>query len=171
MSAAAEAALGFHPASRLYRFVVLFFVALLLYGSYFAYDSIGALTPLIIDGLGIGREHIGMLYSFYSWPNVVMVFIGGLLTDRYGTRKMSMIFSGLIVLGAIVVAAAPMLASGMTAFWWMLAGRTIFGIGSESGVTDFSPPGAGAALISSSSCLHSLLSFSSFAVSICSDAN
>lgn len=133
MSAVAEAApAGFHPASRLYRFVVLFFVALLLYGSYFAYDSIGALTPLIIDDLGIGREQIGMLYSFYSWPNVVMVFIGGLLTDRFGTRKMSLIFSGLIVVGAVVVAAAPMLASGITAFWWMLAGRTIFGIGSES---------------------------------------
>ena len=31
---------GFHPTGRRYRFVVLFFVSLLTYGSYFAYDSV-----------------------------------------------------------------------------------------------------------------------------------
>lgn len=123
---------GLHPAGRPYRFLLLFFVSMLSYGSYFAYDSVGALTPLIIDSLGIGREQIGMLYSFYSWPNVIMVFIGGLLIDRFGTRPMSVIFSVLIVLGAALVAAAPMLLAGQQAFWLMLAGRTVFGIGSES---------------------------------------
>lgn len=97
----------------------------MLVGNYFAYDSIGALAPLIIEEMGIGREQIGMLYSFYSWPNLVMVFIGGFLIDRFGTRKMSLVFSCLIVLGATIVAAAP-------TFWLMLVGRTVFGIGAES---------------------------------------
>ncbi|MFQ5664327.1 MAG: MFS transporter [Terriglobia bacterium] len=115
----------FHPASAVYRFIILFFVGLMLVGNYFAYDSIGALAPLIIDDMQIGREQIGMMYSFYSWPNLVMVFIGGFLIDRFGTRKMSLLFSVLIVLGATLVAAAP-------TFWLMLVGRTIFGIGAES---------------------------------------
>ncbi|MBI4463024.1 MAG: MFS transporter [Acidobacteria bacterium] len=97
----------------------------MLVGNYFAYDSIGALAPLMIEGMGIGREQIGMLYSFYSWPNVIMVFIGGFLIDRLGTRVMSLVFSALIVLGASLVALAPL-------FWLMLAGRVIFGIGAES---------------------------------------
>ncbi len=116
---------GFHPSAPAYRFSVLLSVGLMLVGSYFAYDSIGALAPLMIEGLNIDREAIGMMYSFYSWPNLVMVFIGGFLIDRFGTRIMSLIFSGLIVVGAVVVAAAPGL--GL-----MLAGRVLFGIGSES---------------------------------------
>ncbi len=114
-----------HPSQPRYRFLVLFFVASLTIGSYFAYDSIGALAPLMIEDMGIGREKIGMMYSFYSWPNVFMVFLGGFLIDRFGTRRMSLIFSALIVLGAAMVAAAP-------GFWLMLVGRVVFGIGSES---------------------------------------
>ena len=114
-----------HPSKPLYRFLVLFFAGILTIGSYFAYDSIGALAPLMIEDMQIGREKIGMMYSFYSWPNLVMVFIGGFLIDRFGTRKMSLIFSALIVLGAAIVAAAPV-------FWLMLLGRTVFGVGSES---------------------------------------
>ncbi len=115
----------FDPSSPLYRYVVLVTVGLMLLGSYFSYDSIGALAPLIIRDLGVDREAIGLLYSFYSWPNLVMVFIGGILVDRFGTRIMSIVFSSLILLGTIVVAAAPSLTV-------MIIGRTIFGIGAES---------------------------------------
>lgn len=126
MNPASEASgTRFHPASVFYRFTILVFVSLMLVGNYFAYDSIGALAPLIIKGLDVGREQIGMLYSFYSWPNLIMLPIAGFLIDRFGTRKMSLVFSGLIVTGAVLVAAAPM-------FWLMVVGRTIFGVGAES---------------------------------------
>lgn len=114
-----------NPASFSYRFLILLSVSLMLVGNYFAYDSIGALAPLIIDNMGLDREAIGMMYSFYSWPNLFMVFLAGILIDRYGTRTMSLVFSALIVLGSAIVAAAPV-------FWLMLFGRTIFGIGAEA---------------------------------------
>ena len=98
---------GLSPSSTLYRFLILLFVSLMMVGNYFAYDSIGALAPLIIDDMQIDREAIGMMYSFYSWPNLVMVFIAGLLIDRFGTRSMSLVFSSLIVAGAAIVAGAP----------------------------------------------------------------
>jgi|Deesub1362B_J571_1020462.scaffolds.fasta_scaffold03816_4 MFS family permease len=115
----------FHPSRAAYRFTILFFVAFITYGSYFAYDSIGAIAPMIIEAMKIGREQIGMMYSFYSWPNIVMVFLGGFLIDRIGTRRASILFSSLVFLGSVIVAAAK-------TFPLMLAGRILFGIGSES---------------------------------------
>ncbi len=116
---------GFDPSSALYRFLILIFVSVMMVGNYFAYDSIGALAPFIMEGMQIDREAIGMMYSFYSWPNLFMVFVGGVLIDRFGTRFMSLVFSSLIVVGAAMVAGAP-------TFWMMIAGRTVFGIGAES---------------------------------------
>jgi MFS family permease len=115
----------FHPATRLYRFVVLFFVAMLTFGSYFAYDSVGAIAPILIRALGVGRESIGQMYTLYSVAAILSVFIGGILIDRIGTRRASFLFSSLVTIGAAIVALAPNL-------WMLYAGRFIFGWGSES---------------------------------------
>jgi MFS family permease len=115
----------FHPKNRPYRFTVLFFVALLTFGSYFAYDSVGAIAPILIRALGIGRESIGQMYTLYSVAAILSVFIGGILIDRIGTRRASFLFSALVTLGAAIVALAPNL-------WLLYTGRFIFGWGSES---------------------------------------
>jgi MFS family permease len=115
----------FHPSRRPYRFTVLFVVALLTFGSYFAYDSVGAIAPKLIEELGIGRESIGQMYTLYSVAAVLSVFIGGLLIDKIGTRRASLLFSLLVTVGAAIVAVAPNL-------WVLNAGRFIFGWGSES---------------------------------------
>ncbi len=114
-----------NPSSPGYRFLILLFVAFLAYGSYFAYDSLGAIAPLLIKALGIGREQIGIAYSAYSIAAIFSVFLGGLLVDRIGTRKASLLFSLLIVLGAFIVAVAGNI-------YTIYIGRVIFGIGSES---------------------------------------
>jgi len=94
------------PRHRSYRFTVLFFVALLTFGSYFAYDSVGAIAPTLVSALGIGREAIGQMYTVYSVAAILSVFIGGLLIDRIGTRRASLLFSGLVTAGALIVAIA-----------------------------------------------------------------
>jgi MFS family permease len=104
---------------------VLLFVALLTFGSYFAYDSIGAIAPTLIEKLHIDREAIGQTYTQYSVAAVLSVFLGGLLIDRVGTRKASLLFSALVTFGAVVVALAPNV-------WTLYVGRFIFGCGSES---------------------------------------
>jgi len=114
-----------NPSSAGYRFLILLFVAFLAYGSYFAYDSLGAIAPLLIKALGIGREQIGIAYSAYSIAAIFSVFLGGLLVDRIGTRKASLLFSSLIVFGAFIVAVAGNI-------YTIYIGRVIFGIGSES---------------------------------------
>jgi sugar phosphate permease len=113
-------ALRLDPRHGSYRFVVLFFVALLTFGSYFAYDSVGAIAPTLVTALGIGREAIGQMYTVYSVAAILSVFIGGLLIDRIGTRRASLLFSGLVTAGALIVAIAPNL-------WILYLGRFVFG--------------------------------------------
>jgi MFS family permease len=113
------------PAGRTYRFVLLFFVSLLTFGSYFAYDSIGALAPTLIERLHLDRETIGSLYSAYSLAAIFIVFFGGMLIDRLGPRRASLLFSVLVTLGAVIVAFA-------SNTWMLYLGRFVFGAGSES---------------------------------------
>ncbi|HUI10167.1 MAG TPA: MFS transporter [Bacteroidota bacterium] len=125
MNATPEEALRLDPRKGWYRFAVLFFVALVTFGSYFAYDSLGAIAPMLITALGVDREAIGWTYTVYSVAAIFSVFIGGLLIDRIGTRRASLLFSALVTAGAIIVAVAPNL-------WILYCGRFVFGWGSES---------------------------------------
>jgi len=114
----------FHPASRPYRFMVLLFVSLLTFGSYFAYDVIGAIAPRLVEELGAKRGTVGSFYTMYSIAAILSVFIGGILIDKLGTRKASMLFSVLVFIGAVVVAAAKVIPI-------LFVGRFVFGAGSE----------------------------------------
>lgn len=41
-----------HPSTKLYRFLILVFVSLLTFGSYFAYDIIGGIAPTLVEEIG-----------------------------------------------------------------------------------------------------------------------
>lgn len=114
-----------HPAGRPYRFMVLGFASALLFGSYFAYDSIGAIENALMKLLGVGADKIGASYTMYSLAAIPTVLVGGMLIDRLGVRKASLLFSALVTLGAVIVALAPNL-------WILYLGRLVFGMGSES---------------------------------------
>jgi hypothetical protein len=38
-----------HPTTRFFRFGILVFISLLTFGSYFAYDIIGAIAPTLVE--------------------------------------------------------------------------------------------------------------------------
>ncbi len=115
----------YHPSRRAFRFTVLIFVGLLTYGSYFAYDCVGAIPDQLMKTWSVSQESIGGLYSIYSLAAIITLLFSGILIDRVGARKASLLFSGLVTIGAVVVALAPTI--GLA-----LAGRFIFGWGSES---------------------------------------
>jgi MFS family permease len=96
-----------------------------MFGNYYVYDCISPLADVLQKQLGFSDSDIGLLNAIYSIPNVFMVLLGGLLIDRIGTRKGTMLFGLLCFLGAAVTAASPEL-------WVMATGRLIFGIGAES---------------------------------------
>ncbi|MGE5354583.1 MAG: MFS transporter [Acidobacteriota bacterium] len=111
--------------SKLYRWGVLVFVSLAMFGNYYVYDCISPLADLLAKQLNFSDSNIGLLQAIYSIPNVFMVLIGGIIIDRLGTRISTFIFSALCLLGAIVTASS----SSLT---FMAAGRLIFGLGAES---------------------------------------
>ncbi len=115
----------FHPAGKAYRYTVLAFASLMLFGSYFAYDSVGAIENTLMQVFHTDRSSIGTMYSMYSVAAFFSVLLGGFLIDRIGTRRASMLFSALVLAGAAVVAFAPNLLL-------LYVGRIVFGIGSES---------------------------------------
>jgi MFS family permease len=116
---------AFHPSTRLYRFTILLFISLLVFGSYFAYDSIGALETTLMKELHLDRSTIGNLYTAYSVAAIAIAFFGGMLYDKLGPRRASLLFSSLIFLGAVMVAMAR-------SKWMLFGGRLVFGAGSES---------------------------------------
>ena len=125
MTEAASEPVGFfHPATKVYRFTVLFFIASLSFGSYFAYDIVGAIAPTLVEELGAARGTVGSFYTMYSIAAILSVLVGGILIDKLGTRKASILFSILVFSGAAMV----WLARSLVVFF---IGRFIFGAGSE----------------------------------------
>jgi MFS family permease len=121
----AETGSWIHPSRRPYRFIVLVVVCFMIYGSYFAYDSVGAIEDYLMESMAIGQEDIGLMYSMYSWGAIFTLLVAGWLIDRLGTRKSSILFSGVLTGGAVIVAVAPNTTVIHT-------GRFIFGAGSEA---------------------------------------
>ena len=115
----------FHPSGKPFRFTILGFVSLLTYGSYFAYDSIGAIAPTLLKTLNVDRSAIGTMYTVYSIAAILSVFLGGILIDRIGTRKASFLFAALVAVGAGIVAISP----NITVLY---IGRFVFGGASEA---------------------------------------
>lgn len=97
-------------------------------GNYFCFDIPGALQDQIIDDMEVDHLKYTLLYSLYSWPNVVLCFFGGFFIDKVvGVRW------GTILTCIITLCGQLMFAFGAFAgyFWLMGIGRFIFGIGGE----------------------------------------
>lgn len=118
-----------NPRKTAHRYFALIFMCLLSFGSYFCYDNPGALQDQIMNDMSVSTSQFSLLYSWYSWPNVILSFFGGFLIDRvFGIRLGAIIFSLFILAGQLVFA----LGASVNMYWLMEFGRFIFGIGGES---------------------------------------
>jgi MFS family permease len=111
--------------SRFYRWMVLVFLSLAMFGSYYAYDALSPLADVLKQQLHFSDADIGFLQAIYSIPNIFTVVIGGFLIDRFGLRKSLMLFGVLCVVGPAITAASGHLSV-------MATGRLLFGMGAES---------------------------------------
>ncbi|MDZ7723417.1 MAG: MFS transporter [candidate division KSB1 bacterium] len=115
---------GKQPAP-LYRWSVLFFISMAMFGNYYVFDSISPLADVLKTQLNFSDANIGLLNAIYSFPNIIMVLVGGYIIDRIGARKASLIFSVLCLVGAAITTLKGSLPL-------MAAGRLVFGLGAES---------------------------------------
>jgi len=111
--------------SSFYRWSVLVVISMAMFGNYYIYDSISPLADVLKQQLGFSDTDIGLLNAIYSFPNIIMVLIGGFIIDRIGTRKSIFLFAALCLIGAAITASSGVLEV-------MAAGRLIFGLGAES---------------------------------------
>jgi len=108
-----------------YRWAVLILISLAMFGNYYIYDSVSPLADVLKEQLGFSDTNIGLLNAIYSIPNVLMVLIGGMIIDRVGTRRATVAFALLCLLGAGLTVVSGTLEV-------MAAGRLVFGLGAES---------------------------------------
>src|SRR6202451_3492779 len=111
--------------SRFYRWMVLIFVSIAMFGNYYVYDALSPLADVLKQQLGFKDSNIGLLQAIYSFPNIFTVVIGGVLIHRIGLRRSLMIFAVLCFIGPAITAMAGHL-------WSMATGRLVFGMGAES---------------------------------------
>jgi len=108
-----------------FRWLILILISFAMFGNYYIYDSISPLADVLVKQLNFSDSDIGLLQGIYSFPNIIMVLIGGIIIDKIGTRISVVIFTALVMLGSVVTAMSGEL-------FWMAAGRLIFGLGAES---------------------------------------
>ncbi len=112
--------------SAIYRWGILIFVSLAMFGNYYIYDSISPLADVLTKQLHFTDSNIGMLMGIYSIPNIFLVLLGGIIIDKFGTRISSLTFAVLCMLGAAITA----FSGGELVL--MAIGRLVFGLGAES---------------------------------------
>jgi MFS family permease len=100
-------------------------VAMISFGNFYVYDSIGPIANLLQEQRGFSDTQIGMLNAIYSLPNIVLILTGGILVDRFGAPRVLVWSTAVCLLGSVLTAFGP-------DFTTMAAGRLFFGIGAET---------------------------------------
>jgi len=121
----------FSPADPAFRWLFLFFLCFMTFGSYWSYDIPAAIENYLIQRFNSSTLY-SLLYTVYNFTNIVVVLFGGYFIDRIGLRIGSLLFCALIALGQVVVSFGVSLHDNDQAFAVMLAGRLIFSLGGES---------------------------------------
>ncbi|XP_071950210.1 lysosomal dipeptide transporter MFSD1-like [Antedon mediterranea] len=117
------------PRQTLHRFLVLILICFLSFGSYFCYDNPGALQTEIKSAMEVNSSQYMLLYSLYSWPNVILCFFGGFLIDRvFGIRFGTIVFGMFVLIGQCIFA----LGASLNSYTVMEIGRFVFGLGGEN---------------------------------------
>eukprot|EP01012_Entosiphon_sulcatum_P051919 TRINITY_DN71307_c0_g1_i1.p1 TRINITY_DN71307_c0_g1~~TRINITY_DN71307_c0_g1_i1.p1 ORF type:complete len:510 (-),score=83.73 TRINITY_DN71307_c0_g1_i1:51-1580(-) len=121
----------YHPEKRnAMRIIVLVLLCFFTIGGYFAYDSVGNWETQIESDFGVSESKFSLVYSVYTFPNIVLPFLGGWLVDQMGINAACIITAILTFSGTTLVAIAPYLGKSFTL---MVIGRLIYGFGAETG--------------------------------------
>ena len=116
----------FRPDHWTYRYIVLILVCTVKISQNYIYDIPAGLEQVIIQTLNIDVSRYTILYSIYSWPNIIFTVIGGILVDRIlGMRLGLLLFMSVSTIGQLVMA----LGGFFDMFWLMVVGRFIIGVG------------------------------------------
>lgn len=107
------------------RWWVLALLAVVIAGNYYAWDSIAPVADLLRRQRGFSQSEIGLLNAVYAAPNIPLCLVGGILIDRIGAARASLIAAAFCFVGAALTAVGQ-------PYGVMVFGRLLFGIGEET---------------------------------------
>jgi len=111
-----------------WRWLILLIVSLVMFGSYYIYDSLSPINDYIQQTMNVDSAKFGLLFSFYALPNLLfLLVVAGFLLDRLGIRKAGTVYVFLILVGSLITSLGA-----EKSFTAMLIGRMVFGFGSEA---------------------------------------
>ncbi|TFL18731.1 MFS transporter [Jannaschia formosa] len=98
---------------------VLFFARMTMA---FQFQSVPALSPIMVEAYGLSLVDIGLLIGLYLAPGILVAIAGGTLAARLGDKKIVGWSLGLMLAGGTLLALGP-------GGWSLTAGRVLAGAG------------------------------------------
>lgn len=106
--------------------LVALLIALTNTNNFFAYHAPGAIGASMRSYYHLSTTDLGLMFTMYSFPAVLMSLVSGLAIDRFGVNRASVTFNILILLGAVLIASTP---PSPWSLYWLLFGRMLIGFG------------------------------------------
>jgi MFS family permease len=113
-----------------YRWFVLLACSIAMFGNYYAFDALYAVTDALQKELGFDGKAIGLLDNAYNIAALLTLLAGGVMIDRLGTARSVLIFASIGALGTLCIATLPALLPSAPLVG-MATGRFLLGIGAE----------------------------------------
>jgi ACDE family multidrug resistance protein len=108
---------------------ILFFIGLLPIIMVIGNSMFIPLLPQMQLDMGLTTIEGGWLLTSFSVPAALLVPLGGIISDRYGRKKVALIALPFIMVGCFISAFAGMRGGLFNSFHFMLIGRVLQGIG------------------------------------------
>lgn len=105
------------------RIIVLLLLFLCVVGPCLGYASVGALSSQLSTELGFTDAQVSFLFAVYCLPNMVAVFVAGILVDKIGWNLSLLLFTAFFVGGNLLVLEKS--------YFSFVVGRMMYGMGTE----------------------------------------
>ena len=123
------------------RWLVLILSSFYSFSVYFWFDSPNSLSNLLKAKVVHDKESANsikynMLYSVYSYPNIILPLVGGFIIDKFGIHFASIMFTSLTAAGQCIFAISGFIGTddqnNNLPYVLAIIGRIAFGIGGDS---------------------------------------
>ena len=114
------------PNCRPYRYVLAIVLSMIEGMLCFCADFPAGIQSTIIKVMKLDNTHYDLIFSAYTWPDIVMSILGTVIVDKYlGMRKGIIVFTGVMFAGQVTVS----IGAYTNCFEVMLFGRILLGCG------------------------------------------
>ena len=111
-----------------YRYIILILLCYIQGTTMYAVEKLGGIENTIIQIMKIDATQYNLLFSAFTWPNIILCLIGGIVIDRFlGLSRGFILLTLLSLLGEIIFVVGAFVDN----FLIMLTGRFILGSGVE----------------------------------------